>query len=353
MRAAVYHGRRDVRIASMAEPGDPGPGEVLLRVRACSICGTDVSEFLHGPLMIPLRDRHPASGHVGPTILGHEFVGLVVAAGEGTSLTEGLRVVPGAGYWCGTCRWCLDGRPNLCASYYVYGLHAHGGLATFVRVPAQMCHAVPVGCPDEWAAMAQPCAIALHAVRRSGAQAGDTVVLIGVGSIGSFILAALRSVGVDTIIALDVEQGRLATATRLGATRVLPVGEDAVAEARAIRDWTAGQGADVVIEASGAPDATLLALSSARRGGRVLQVGLPAEPTPLPLRRFTVPEIDLITTNGHVCATDLPQALALLATSELARTILDRVIPLDALVGEGLLALAERRTRGKVVVAIA
>jgi threonine dehydrogenase-like Zn-dependent dehydrogenase len=215
-----------------------------------------------------------------------------------------------------------------------------------------MCHVVPESCPDEWAAMAQPCAIALHAARRSGAQPGDTVVLIGVGGIGSFLLAALRAVGVDTIIALDVDQERLATAARLGATRVLPVGADAHAASSTIRDWTAGQGADVVIEASGAPAATLLALSSARRGGRVLQVGLPAEPTPLPLRGFTVPEIDLITTNGHVCDTDLPQALALLATSDLARTILDRVIPLDALVGEGLLALAERRARGKVVVAL-
>lgn len=352
MKAAVYHGKRDVRIERVPEPGSPGPGEVLLRVRACSICGTDVSEFLHGPLMVPLATRHPASGHLGPTILGHEFVGQVVAAGEGTSLPEGLRVVPGAGYWCGACRWCLEGRPNLCARYYVFGLHAHGGLAEFARVPASMCHAVLDGCPDEWAAMAQPCAIALHAVRRSGAQAGDTVVLIGVGGIGSFILAALRSVGVDTIIALDVEQGRLATATRLGATRALQVGEDAMASSSTIRDWTAGQGADVVIEASGAPSATLLALSSARRGGRVLQVGLPVEPTSLPLRGFTVPEIDLITTNGHVCDTDLPQALALLATSELARTILERVIPLDALVGEGLLALAERRARGKVVVAL-
>jgi len=108
----------------------------------------------------------------------------------------------------------------------------------------------------------------------------------------------------------------------------------------------------VVIEASGAPTATLLALSCVRRGGLVLQVGLPAEAVSLPLRQFTVPEIDLVSTNGHVCATDLPQALALLAATDLAPTILDRVIPLEALVDEGLLALAERRAWGKVVVAL-
>jgi (R,R)-butanediol dehydrogenase / meso-butanediol dehydrogenase / diacetyl reductase len=352
MRAAVYHGRRDVRIETVPDPARPRPGEVILRVRACAICGTDVSEFLHGPLMVPLAARHPASGHVGPTILGHEFVGQVVAAGENTELREGTRVVPGAGYWCGACRWCLDGRPNLCASYYVFGLHAHGGLAGFARVPAKMCHAVPDGCPDEWAAMAQPYAIALHAARRSGARPGDTVVLIGVGGIGSFLLAALRAVGVESIFALDVSQERLSTAARLGAARTLLAGEDTQASAATIRGWTAGQGADVVIEASGAPLATLLALSCARRGGSVLQVGLPTEPTPLPLRQFTVPEINLVTTNGHVCATDLPRALALLATTDFARAVLGRVIPLEALVDEGLLALAERRAKGKVVVAL-
>lgn len=352
MKAAVFHGRRDVRVEGVPEPGEPGPGEVLLRVSACSICGTDVSEFLHGPLMVPLTQRHPASGHLGPTILGHEFVGRVVAAGPDTSLALGQRVVPGAGYWCGACRWCLDGRPNLCASYYVFGLHAHGGLATYARVPAKMCHAVLDGCPDEWAAMAQPCAIALHAARRSGAQPGDTVALIGVGGIGSFLLSALRALGVEAIIALDVSRERLATATRLGAWQTLLADTDAGAASELVRGLTDGQGADVVIEASGAPAATLLALSCVRRGGRVLQVGLPAEAVPLPLRQFTVPEIDLVTTNGHVCATDLPQALALLAETDLARTLLHRVIPLGALVDEGLLALAERRVGGKVVVAL-
>ncbi len=353
MRAAVYYGQRDVRLQEMPDPGAPGPGEVVLRVLACSICGTDVSKYLHGPIMVPLHARHPASGHVGPTILGHEFVGRIVAVGEGASLTEGQRVVPGAGSWCGACRWCLEGRPNLCVSYYVFGLHTHGGLARFVRVPAQMCHVVPERCPDAWAAMAQPCAIALHAARRSGAHPGDTVVLIGVGAIGSFILAALRAIGVTSIIALDVEVERFATAMHLGATHAFPVRGDAMALSSAIRNVTDGLGADVVIEASGAPSATLLALSLVRRGGRVLQVGLPTEPVPLPLRQFTVPEIDLITTNGHVCDTDLPQALTLLATTDLASTIVDRIIPLDALVNEGLLALAERRARGKVIVALA
>jgi threonine dehydrogenase-like Zn-dependent dehydrogenase len=215
-----------------------------------------------------------------------------------------------------------------------------------------MCHEVPEDCPNAWAALAQPCAVALHAAKRSGIHSGETVALIGVGGIGAFLLAALRALGTRAIIALDVSQERLDIAARLGAWRTCQVEEDDRAVAEAFRALTAGQGADVVIEASGASTAPLLALSCVRRGGRMLQVGLPAEAIPLPLRQLAVQEIDLLTTNGHVCGTDLPQALDLLATTDIARIVLDRVIPLDAVVDEGLLALAERRAHGKVVVTL-
>lgn len=354
MKAAVFYGKRDVRLEMMPDPTAPGPGEVILKVSACSICGTDMSEYLHGPLMVPLHEPHLASGHVGPTIIGHEFTGCIVAVGEGVKFSEGTRVVPGAGNWCNSCRWCVAGRPNLCERYFVYGLHAHGGLATYVKVPARMCYTVPDGCPDEWAAIAQPCAIGLHAARRSGAVQGDTVVLIGVGGIGSFLLAALRDIGVAKIIALDVDENRLRAASRLGASVTIKILASAGSlEAKsAIGDLTSGQGADVVVEASGAPSAFPLALALVRRGGRILQVGLPGEETLLSLRQMVVPEIDLVTTNGHVCTTDLPQALALLTTTDLARAVIDRTIPFDALVEDGLLALAEGRARGKIVIAL-
>ncbi len=178
MKAAVYHGNRDIRIETMPEPGKPGSDEVILEVLRGAICGTDVSEYLHGPHFTPLTQRHPASGHIGPMIIGHEFVGRIIEVGaEVEGFKVGQRVVPGAGMWCGQCEWCRAGRTNLCAHYFTLGLNTHGGLAEMAKAPARMCHLVPEGCSDDSAAMAQPLAVALHAVRRSGAEQGQTVFM--------------------------------------------------------------------------------------------------------------------------------------------------------------------------------
>ena len=169
MRAAVYHGAGDVRVESVSAPGDPGPGELLLAPRMGAICGTDASEFAHGPHMIPLHQPHPGSGCVGPLVLGHEFVARVEAVGAGVEgIAVGDRVVSGAGVSCGECAWCRAGRTNLCASYYTLGLSAPGGLADLVTSPASICHAVPAAVADEAAAMAQPLAVAIHALDRGG-----------------------------------------------------------------------------------------------------------------------------------------------------------------------------------------
>src|SRR5258707_10443325 len=191
MRAAVFHGAGDVRIEAVAAPGEPGPGEVLIAPSMAAICGTDASEFSHGPHMIPLHTRHPGSGHVGPLVLGHEFVGRVEAVGDGVrSVTVGDRVVSGAGVSCGECAWCRAGRTNLCASYYTLGLSAPGGLAEQVMSPASICVPVPDAVADEGAAMAQPLAVGIHALDRGGVGPGQTVAVLGVGGIGAFIVGA-------------------------------------------------------------------------------------------------------------------------------------------------------------------
>lgn len=349
MKAAVYHGNRDIRIEAMPEPGQPGPDEVILEVLRGAICGTDVSEYLHGPHFTPLKQPHPVSGHVGPMILGHEFVGRIIEIGaEVEDFKAGQRVVPGAGMWCGQCEWCRTGRTNLCAHYFTLGLNTHGGLAELAKAPARMCRSVPDGCSDDGAAMAQPLAVALHAVRRSGARPGQTVVLMGVGGIGAFILAAARAQGLSPIIAIDLDEERLATAATLGATFVVNArNEDPL---KHIQELTDGIGVDVFIEASGASHGPSLALDVTRRGGQVLLVGLQAEPCSLDLHKMVLREIDVTTTVAHVCNVDLPESLEILASTPLAATVLDRVIPLEGLVEDGLLAMAEGRAKGKIVV---
>lgn len=349
MKAAVYYGKRDVRIETVPEPGPAGLGELVLAVGCAGICGTDVAEYVHGPRMIPLQTCHPVSGHCGPLILGHEFVGQIVAIGPDVpGLRVGQRVVPGAGMWCGKCRWCLAGQSHLCTRYFVYGLHADGGLATFVKVPARMCAVVPDACPDESAVMAQPLAIALHALRRSGIRREDRLALIGVGGIGSFILAAAHAAGITSILALDVDEQRLERAARLGGSSLIQVRrEDPLG---AIDQLSQFDGADVVIEASGAASAPSLALAAVRRGGRVLLVGLQGQPTMLDLHELVLREVELLSSNGHICVIDLPRALTMLTGSDLASRVLERIIPLEQLVPEGLQALAEGRVHGKILV---
>ncbi|HZU17511.1 MAG TPA: alcohol dehydrogenase catalytic domain-containing protein, partial [Candidatus Dormibacteraeota bacterium] len=323
--------------------------EVRLRVLRAAICGTDVSEYLHGPLLVPLTTRHPGSGHLGPVVLGHEVLGRVLEVGEGAeTLAPGQRVALGAGVWCGRCAWCREGRPNLCQRYYTIGLHAHGGLAELVTVPAAMCRVVPDRLADDHAVLAQPAAIALHALRRAGAAPGRSLALIGVGGIGAFILAAAAARGVDPLIACDVSPSRLATAAALAPrAHLLPAGAGV---AEAVRDLTGGAGADLVVEASGSAAGLAAAPGLVRRGGRLLLVGLQAEPRPLDLHDLVIREVDVITSNAHVCDLDLPEALELLASTGIGPHVVDRVIALEDLVPEGVMALAGGGVRGKVVV---
>lgn len=338
MKAAVYHGRHDIRIQSVPEPGKPGPGEVVLEVVRAAICGTDSSEWAHGPLL-----TRP------PVTLGHEFVGRVVSIGEGVDhLTHGDRVVSGAAVSCGHCEWCRAGRTNLCSTYLTLGLQLNGGLAQLVKTPAAVCRRVPDVCTDDAAAMAQPLAVALHALRRTNVQPGQTCVVIGVGGIGSFILGAAAAKDVSPLIAVDIDDQRLRTAKALGAQTVIDARTQDVAGA--VLEATGGDGAHVVVEASGAPGAPETAIEATRRGGRVLIVGLQPTPTEIDLFALTTREVEIRTVVAHVCDVDLPESLEIISHSNLAQTVLDRVIPLDNLVELGIRPLVERTARGKIIV---
>lgn len=339
MRAAVYRGPGALRVEQVPEPADPGRGDVVVAVRRAAICGTDSSEWAHGPLLA-----------VPPVVLGHEFTGVVEATGpDVTSVSVGDRVVCGSGISCGECEWCRAGRTNLCARYRTIGLHVDGGLAEYVAAPARICLPVPDAVSDDAAAIAQPLAVALHAVRRSGVRRGQSCAVIGVGGIGAFIVAAALAAGASPLVALDVDEARLRTAQRLGASVVIDARRRAIDEA--IHEALGLEGADVVIESSGVPAAPAAAIAAAKRGGRVLIVGLQSEPRALDLLSMAVREVELSTTLAHVCDVDLPEALALLAGSDLADTVTDRVIALDDLVEAGIRPLAAGTAAGKIVVA--
>jgi (R,R)-butanediol dehydrogenase / meso-butanediol dehydrogenase / diacetyl reductase len=339
VKAAVFHGPRDVRIESVADPADPAAGEVVIEVLRAAICGTDASEWDHGPILCK-----PG------VVLGHEFVGRVMAvASDVSDVRVGDRVVSGAGISCGRCAWCLDGRTNLCAEYRTLGLQVDGGLAEFVTSPASICRLVPDPVADDAAAMTQPLAVALHALSRVALRRTDSVAVVGVGGIGSFIVAgAAHRAPEGRVVAVDLDPQRLATASALGAHEAVDAsGRDLD---QLLLELTGGVGFDVVIEATGAPHAPAAVIAGTRRGGRVLLVGLHGAPRELELTPMILREVDVFTTVAHVCDSDIPAALELLAQSDVAAVTVGPRIPLDELVVEGLRPLAERRATGKILV---
>jgi (R,R)-butanediol dehydrogenase / meso-butanediol dehydrogenase / diacetyl reductase len=345
MAAAVYYGAHDIRIEDVAVPV-PAPGEALIRVTRSGICGTDATEWVAGPKTFPVAQRHPASGHLGPLIPGHEFVGEVAAVNEVTNFAVGDLVASGAGIWCGRCPRCREGRTNLCRNYRTLGLNVNGAMAQYVAVPAQTLRAVPAGMSPDHAALAQPLAVGIHAARRCRARDGDQVVVIGAGAIGSFVLAGLRHLADVEVTVIDFPGPRLDRAARFGAARTLAPSPTIAAD---VTDLLDGRRPDVVIEASGAPGQLDAAMHMVADGGRVLAVGIPKAQPEIDLRTMVFREITLDSTLAHICDADLPAALTVLAEGQLGDELAENPVPLSDL-GPSLDRLATGQVEGKILI---
>ncbi len=345
MKAAVLHGPGDLRLENVSDP-HPGEGEVLIRVTMNGLCGTDVTEYVKGPMMVPLYSAHPNSGHEGPTVLGHEFIGIVEAAGAGAEHLLGKRVACGAGVACGACDMCSAGRTNLCDHYYTLGLSIHGGLAERVVSPANICFVIPDECPDIEAVLAQPLAVGFHSVHRAGIRPGDSVALLGFGAIGAFVGAALEN-HQGRVVAFDIDQDRLNLAGAVGVkeTHLLTHQEDDD-QLRAVF----ASGFDVVFDTSGVRGAIARAIKLTRTGGTVVMVGLNKQGEELVLADAVLREIKMTTTVAHVACSDMPAALELLSRKPLSRLLVDKVVGLDRIGVEAFEYLTSGKAKGKVIV---
>jgi len=335
LRSAVYRGPGDVRIEDVAEPV-PAGDELLVRVAAAGICGTDGHEYAGGPFQFAV----PSRSHWGPPdglIPGHEFSGVVIGMGsQVTGFSEGDLVASGSGVSCGRCAWCLRGRTNLCSSYETVGLQRHGGLAQLCVVPARSCAVVDREflTPDA-AALGQPMAIAVHAAAQGEPVAGMEVLVVGAGGIGAFLIFALAESGARVSV-VEPDASRRELAVSLGAAAVRPPRPP---EIRSGGDE--GHPPELVYEVTGRPAGLAQALAALGRGTRLVVVGLQDRPAALDLRKLSISECQLIGTNALVAATDLPQALQLLGRrpaswSDVAPTAL----ALEDLVASGIRPLA-------------
>ncbi|WP_449282062.1 zinc-dependent alcohol dehydrogenase [Leucobacter sp.] len=310
MQAAVMHGTQDLRIEEVPVPA-ARPGELLLEVTAVGVCGTDAAEWAHGAQLFPLEAPHRVTGHVGPMIIGHEFAGRVVAVGEDVDPVWLGRLVASCGSMpCGECPQCRSGRSNLCRRYASVGLHRDGALAKYVSTPVGSCvDAGALGLDEIEAALVQPMAIAVHAMKRSGVSAGDVAVVQGVGGIGAFLIHALVQAGAR-VVAVDLSSERLEIAAGLGAGVTILAGADDSTDRIAAQF---ADGVPVYFEVSGSEPGLRLALEIAPMGTNVVAVGIQKLPRSIDVGALTLRELSLIGTNALVRETDFPEAAQLIA----------------------------------------
>jgi L-iditol 2-dehydrogenase len=299
--------------------------EVLVRVRACGICGSD----LHGWDGSSGRRRPPL-------IMGHEASGEVVRAGPRAGVwPAGTRVTFDSTLWCGSCAFCAAGQVNLCENRRVVGVapaeyRQHGAFAEFVAVPGRVVVALPATLTFERAAMVEPTSIAVHAVRRAMPDAGDapgrerrsplggaaSAVVVGSGMIGLLVIQVLRWAGVARVLAVDREPARLDLARRLGATETVVAGADGEATVAEILQRTGGRGADFAFEVVGLSSTLGVAIGATRRGGTVVLVGNVTPKTEFPMQAVVTRELALLGTCGS--SGEYPICLELLATGAVA-----------------------------------
>src|SRR3954462_1897002 len=283
MRAVRYHAARDIRVEDVPEPDGLGSHEVLIRPRFCGICGTDLHEYMAGPIVTP-TEPHPLTGAQNPQILGHEFSADVVDVGpEVRSVKAGDRVAIMPLAFCGQCYFCVRGLNHLCEKMGCVGLSwAWGGMGELAIVLEYQVAVLPEGITYEQGALIEPAAVAVYGVERGRVQPGDTVLVTGGGPIGALAVLAAKAAGAAAVYLSEPNRERRAHGEKVAPTDILdPAAVDVPA---LLHERTGGIGVDVAIECAGNARALNDCTRPAGGAGTVVQTGLhvgPAEVHPM------------------------------------------------------------------------
>ena len=320
MKALLLAEYNQLRVEDLPAPV-PGPGEVLIGVAACGICGSDVHGF------------DGASGRrIPPIVMGHEAAGTVEAVGaEVSGFRPGDRVTFDSTVYCGDCEFCRGGAVNLCNNRQVLGVSCgeyrrSGAFAEFVTVPARIVYQLPPGLSFEEAAMLEAVSVALHGVSVAGISGGETVLVIGAGMIGLLLLQAARAAGSARVLVADVDETRLKLAKELGADTVTHSSGGALVEQ--VLDWTGGRGVDVVLEAVGRDETVAAGIDCVRKGGTVTLVGNISPQVTLPLQKVVSRQIRL--QGSCASAGEYPQAMESIANGSIkVAPLITAVAPLS------------------------
>jgi len=342
MRAARYHGLRDVRVEEVPEPRSPGPRELLIAPRLCGICGTDLHEYIAGPIVTP-AEPHPLTGATLPQILGHELSADVLEVGsEVAAARPGDRVAIMPLVYCGRCYHCRRGRNHLCEVMGCFGLsYAWGGLGERAIVSEYQVAVLPEALSYEQGALIEPTAVAQYGVDAAPVRPGDAVLVTGAGPIGVLTALCAEAAGAAAVYVSEPNPSRARRARELGATEVIdPTALDVVA---ALQERTGGIGVDVAIECVGKAAALDACVRATRRAGTVVQTGLHTKSAEVDPMLWALNDL---TIRGTWCfpVTDWPRIASLIATGRLPveRTLTGR-IALEEIVPEGFEALIDPR----------
>ncbi len=320
MKALVLEDLKDLQLREIPEP-ELGAHDVLIEVRACGICGSDV---------------HGYDGSTGrripPIVMGHEAAGIVAKVGaEVTAVQVGDRVTFDSTVSCGHCRFCLAGEVNLCDSRQVLGVSCgdyrrNGAFAEYVSVPEHILYALPDSFPYEKAALIEAVSIAVHAAKITHIQPGSSAVVVGAGMIGLLAVQAFRVFGCTTVFAVDLEESKLKMARELGADQTfLATDPELLAK---LREATGGQGPDIAVEVVGAQKSILTAIEGVRRGGTVTLIGNLAPKVEIPLQVVVTRQLSLL--GSCASAGEYQECIHLMQTGAInVDTLISKLAPLS------------------------
>lgn len=346
MKALRWHGLKDLRLENIEEPV-ASPGKVKIKVEWCGICGSDLHEYVAGPIFIPQGAPHPLTGDKAPIVMGHEFSGQVVEVGEGvTRVKAGDRVVIEPIFACGECDICKQGYYNLCPSMGFLGLAGGGGgFSEYVAADEVMVHKIPDSVSFEQGALVEPAAVALHAVRQSKLKVGDKAAVFGAGPIGLLVIEALKASGASEIYAVELSEERKQKAAELGAIVIDPKEFDVVEE---LHKRTNG-GVDVAYEITGVGPVLTQALNSTKVDGELMIVSIWEKEAALMPNDIVMKERRVSGIIGY--RNVFPAVISLMAKGFFsADKLVTKRIKLDQVVEEGFEALLKEKNQVKILV---
>ncbi|ONI40488.1 butanediol dehydrogenase [Candidatus Epulonipiscium fishelsonii] len=333
MKSARWHGIKDIKIDEIDNP-ELKPNEALVQVKWCGICGSDLHEYVAGPINIPSKNPHPITGEVAPLILGHEYSGVVAEIGSDVkNIKVGDRVCVEPVIFCGECRACREGSPNACEKLGFQGLSGFGGgFSEYTSFRADKIHKLPDSMSFEDGALVEPLAVAYHSLEKGHFKSGQVAIVSGAGTIGLATIKVLKAMGASKIFVIQRESIRQEYARNEGVTVLDPYKVDVVAE---IKKMTNGEMADVSFETTGSQLCFDLLLTSIKSTGYLVNTSIWEENVSFNMNMVVFTEKNIV---GTICyhGNDFPDVISLISEGKIVTGgLVTKKIHLNDLASEG------------------